>query len=386
MSYDNYLIAKTMEGLEEVLAKEISALGATHIEIIRRGVKFRGNKELMYRCNYWCRTALRIIKPIAEFQVRDQESLYDGVNKIAWEEYLDTSMTFAVDCITSHPELSHSHYAALKSKDAIVDRFRDREGSRPSINTSAPDLRINIHLSKERCTVSLDSSGSSLHLRGYRKTGGTAPLNEVLASGLILLSGWDVNSDFIDPMCGSGTLLIEAAMLALNLPPGHFRQAFGFEKWKDFDPVIFNEMREEAEDKKQRISFRIKGYDKSPEAMVASRQNIRSASLHKLIQIEKSAFEDIEDQTGPGIIITNPPYGERMEINDIISLYKSFGDKLKHSFEGFTAWVISADLDALKHVGLKPSRKIKLYNGKLECRFVKFELYKGSRRDGKGEF
>jgi putative N6-adenine-specific DNA methylase len=377
---DQNFIAKTFEGLEEVLARELAAIGAKNIRLLRRGIWFSGDTALMYRANYLCRTALRILKPIAEFPVTDEQSLYEGVQQINWDLYLDNKMTFAINCITSHKVLSHSQYASLKAKDAIVDLFRKRTGLRPSVNTEKPDLRINVHLSKDKCTISLDSSGSSLHLRGYRVAGGLAPLNEVLAAGMIQLSDWSGKSDFTDPMCGSGTLLIEAALYALNIPAGYYRQSYGFEKWKDFQPGLFQEIKIEAGLKEKDFKYQIRGYDSSPRAIISSRQNIGSARLRDHIKIIESSLEEIEEQINPGILISNPPYGERIKVDDAIQLYKSIGDKLKHAFEGFDAWIISADLDSLKHVGLKSSRKIKLYNGKLECRLLEYALYSGSKK------
>ena len=368
-------IAKTVSGLEEVLLNELKDLGATNLLLLRRAVGFDGSKELMYRANYICRTALRILKPLKSFDIIEQQALYDNIADIAWEELLDPTHTIAVDSIISDAVFTNSQYVSLKTKDAIVDRLRSKWGSRPFVNLDDPDLRINIHIYKQTCSVSLDSSGRSLHKRGYRVSTGIAPLNEVLASGLIHLAGWDRKSPFVDPMCGSGTLLIEAAMLSGKIPPGFFKPEFGFMKWKDFDPELWHRIKEEEDAKIVNPACLIRGCDISSRAIDSVLENIRFAKLINRIKVEVSPFESYAPPEGNGIVVTNPPYDERLPVNDMTAFYKKIGDILKKKYKGYEAWVISSDLRALKFIGLHPSKKITVFNGPLECRFVRFTLY-----------
>ncbi len=367
--------AKTVAGLEEILQKELDKIGAANTQILKRAVSFEGNKDLLYRANYCCRTALRILKPILVFPVTKQEDLYTKINKIPWEDYIGNNNSIAVDAVNATSVFTNSQYVALKTKDAVVDRFRDKTGSRPSVNLDNPDLRINIHLYKETCTVSLDSSGSSLHKRGYRHVTGPAPLNEVLAAGLIQLSGWDKTIPLYDPMCGSGTILIEANMSARNIPSGYFRPAFGFEKWIDFDPELWNKIREEENAKILDKGVEIFGSDISSRAIATATENVGFTKFQKQIQLEVAAFENTFSRGSSGMIICNPPYDERLQIDDIIEFYKSVGNVLKKKYKGFEAWIISSDMKALKFIGLHPSKKITVFNGPLECRFVRFTLY-----------
>jgi putative N6-adenine-specific DNA methylase len=368
-------IAKTVSGLEEVLLNELKDLGATNLLLLRRAVGFDGSKELMYRANYSCRTALRILKPLKSFEISEQQALYDNIADIAWEELLEPTHTIAVDSIISDAVFTNSQYVSLKTKDAKVDRLRTKWGSRPFVNLDDPDLRINIHIYKQTCSVSLDSSGRSLHKRGYRVSTGIAPLNEVLASGLIHLSGWDRKSPFVDPMCGSGTLLIEAAMLSGKIPPGYFKPEFGFMKWNDFDPELWHRIKEEEDAKIVIPGCLIRGCDISSRAIDSVLENIRYAKLVNRIKIEVSPFESYTPPEGNGIVVTNPPYDERLHVNDMTAFYKKIGDILKKKYKGYEAWVISSDLRALKFIGLHPSKKITVFNGPLECRFVRFTLY-----------
>jgi putative N6-adenine-specific DNA methylase len=373
------MIAKTFEGLEEVLAKELSDLGAEEIGLLKRGIEFKGDKKLLYKANYTCRTALRIIMPIARFRVTGEVMLYDNIKGIPWEKYLDTSGSFAVDSVISYSPFTHSGFVSLKAKDAIVDRFRDKFGKRPDVDTVDPDLRINVHLFREQCTVSLDSSGSSLHLRGYRKVQTEAPMNEVLAAGLILLSGWDRKMPFVDPMCGSGTLLIEAALLAGNVPSGYYRPLFGFEKWKDFDQKLWDIVQRECEEKIVEPGTPIRGFDRDSIAVDASLANIEEAGVEKFIKVELADFHTSPPPFPFGFLLTNPPYGERIKVDDIRQFYKNIGDVLKNKYAGYTAWLLGSDVEALKFIGLRPSRKIKVMNGPLECKLVKFDLYAGKK-------
>jgi len=371
----NSFIAKTITGLEEILFNELKDLGATNLALLRRAVGFDGSKELMYRANYACRTALRILKPLISFEIVEQQALYDNVAGVAWEDFLEPDDSIAVDSIISDSVFTNSQYVSLKTKDAIVDRLRTKWGTRPSVNLDNPDLRINVHIFKQTCSVSLDSSGRSLHKRGYRISAGLAPLNEVLASGLVFLSGWDRQSPFIDPMCGSGTLLIEAAMISDKIPPAFFKPEFGFMKWKDYDPELWFKIKEEEDAKMVNAGCTIRGCDISQKAVDSVMQNIRFAKLINRIKVEVSPFEAYFPPDEKGILVTNPPYDERLHIEDMIAFYKKIGDVLKKKYKGYEAWVISSDLKALKFIGLHPSKKITVFNGPLECRFVRFTLY-----------
>lgn len=380
----NYtMIAKTFYGLEAELAKELKAIGATEIEEISRAVSFKGDLECMYKANYLCYTALRILKPIAKFEVEDENDLYNEVKRIQWWNYMDVDQTLAINSVVSYSNITHSQYASLKSKDAIADGFREKFRRRPSVDLDNPDLRINIHIYKNQCTVSLDSSGSSLHKRGYRGVVDKAPLNEVLAAGLIKLSGWEGQTNFYDPMSGSGTLLIEAAMQARNTPAGHYRSSFGFMEWKDYDEKLWNKIVKEASENLKDFEYKIIGTDHSMKAVEFAKRNIRSAGFERYIEIKRSKLQNFELPISEGLMVTNPPYGERLEEDDIVELYKMIGDQLKQKFQGFNAWILSGNLDALKFVGLRPSRKIQVYNGAIECKFAKFEIYKGSKKQSK---
>lgn len=374
------LIAKTLFGLEEILAGDLTGIGALDVEILKRAVSFRGDNELMYKANYLCRTALRILKPIAGFEVDNEDDLYRNVRKIEWWKYMDVDDTLAIDGVVSNSVFTHSKYVALKTKDAIVDSFREKFDKRPSVNIVNPTLRINTHIYKNQCTLSLDSSGDSLHKRGYRIITDKAPINEVLAAGMILLSGWQKDCNFVDPMCGSGTILIEAALFANNIPPGYYRKGFGFEKWKDFDADLWNNIKKESLSEQTEFEYKIIGSDSSRKAIGIAKQNKRFASLHKDIEICYNSIENQVPPEGKGMLITNPPYGERLKSDDLIQLYKTIGDVLKKKYNGYTAWIISSDPEVLKFVGLKPSKKIILFNGPLECRFAKYEIYEGSRK------
>ncbi len=374
------MIATTLAGLEEILAAELGELGAHDIEILSRAVCFSGDKALLYRANLWCRTALRLLKPIATFTVHNEKELYRQVMDIEWWRYLDVGQTFSIDAVVYQSAVTHSHYAEQKAKDAIADRFRTRYGRRPDVSTGDPDVKINLHLSRDVCTLSLDSSGVSLHRRGYRVRSGPAPLNEVLAAGMIRLSAWDKDSCFIDPMCGSATLPIEAALIARNIAPGTFRKSFGFEKWNDFDKTLWENLKKEAWLWQRHFNHPIIGSDISGSMIRVAAQNIAHARLQDTISLENADAASLRPPCSYGIIITNPPYGERLGIADIDSFYKQLGDAFKNNFAGFTAWVLTADRQALKHVGLRPTKKITLFNGPLECKFAKFELYKGSKK------
>ncbi len=378
---DNFkMIAKTLFGFEEILATELRNLGAQKVETGVRMVSFYGDKGFMYKANIALRTALKILKPIKEFRAFNEQSLYKGIQNIDWTDFLSNNKTFVIDTTVNSEIFNHSQFVALKTKDAIVDQFRELTGQRPSIDKDFPDLRINIHIQNETCSVSLDTSGSSLHHRGYRTATNIAPINEVLAAGMLLLSGWDGQCDFLDPMCGSGTILAEAAMIACQIPANINRKEFAFEKWNDWDNDLFDKVTDSLLKKTRDFHYTIKGYDKAPSAVSKAKDNIRNANLDEYISISQENFFDTKKETdGKLFMVFNPPYGERLDI-DLERFYNEIGDTFKQNYPNTEAWFITANLEALKFVGLRPSRKIKLFNGKLEARLVKYEIYEGSKK------
>jgi len=378
------LIAKTFMGLEPVLAKELTQLGANDIQIGRRMVSFTGDKELMYRANFQLHTAIRILKPIRHFKAKSADEVYEEIKKTDWTEYLGTDKTFAVDAVVFSEEFRHSKFVSYKVKDAIVDQFREKTGKRPNISVANPDIRLNIHIAEDRCTLSLDSSGESLHRRGYRQESVEAPLNEVLAAGMILMSGWQGETDFIDPMCGSGTLLIEAALIAKNMAPGLFRKEYAFEKWPDFDADLFDEIYNDDSQERE-FKHHIYGYDIEMKAVNTARMNAKAAGLSADITIEQQDFKDFTQPKEKSIIITNPPYGERISTPDLLGTYRMIGERLKHEFKGNEAWVLSYREECFEQIGLKPSIKIPLYNGSLECEFRKYQMFDGKLKDFRHE-
>lgn len=376
-----YMLAKTMYGLEGVLAKELKDLGAQQIKVLNRAVSFKGDKGFMYKANLNLRTALRILKPIAHFQAHDEKELYQQLCKIDWTKYFDLESTFATHATTHSEIFTHSKYASLVMKDAIADTFREKTGKRPNVSPDDPDVSINLHIAKHTCTVSLDSSGDSLHKRGYKTDAVTAPMNEVLAAGLILLSGWNKEADFHDPMCGSGTILIEAALIAHNIPANIFREQFGFEGWKDFDENLWEKIKETSLDKERDYPGTISGADNFQKAVRISRVNIENALLYDNIKVKKEDFFESNVTEGT-FVLFNPPYGERIPV-EVDEFYEQVGNTLKHQYEGCTIWLISSDIKNLKFIGLRPSKKLKVMNGKLECSFRKFEVYEGSKKTKK---
>ena len=382
------LVAKTFHGLEEILAKELTELGASNIEIGNRMVAFTGDKALMYKANFCLRTAIRILKPIKHFKANTADEVYDNIKSIAWENYLDNTKSFAVDAVVFSNEFRHSKFVAYKVKDAIVDYFRDQTGERPSVRINNPDVLLNIHIAEDRCTLSLDSSGESLHRRGYRQEAVEAPLNEVLAAGMILMTGWKGECDLIDPMCGSGTIPIEAALIARNIAPGVFRKEFAFEKWVDFDQDLFDSIYNDDSQERE-FNHKIYGYDNNPKANEIAIRNVKAAGLSKEIELKLQPFQQFEQPKEKSIIITNPPYGERISTDDLLGLYKMIGERLKHAFAGNDAWILSYRDECFDQIGLKPSVKIELYNGALECQFRKYQLfdgkYKAFRQENEGK-
>ncbi|MGC9151510.1 MAG: THUMP domain-containing class I SAM-dependent RNA methyltransferase [Microbacter sp.] len=374
------IIVKTFQGLEEVLARELIHLGCNNVEIQRRAVRCTVNKTLLYKANLWLRTAIRILIPIATFNVSNDDQIYQEIKALDWSRYLSLNQTFAVDSTVYSEHFRHSQFVTYRVKDAIVDHFKEKYQQRPNVNAVDPDLSINIHIANRTCTVSLDSSGESLHKRGYRIEQTEAPLSEVLAAGMILLSGWHGESDFIDPMCGSGTLLIEAALIALNIPPGIYRSRFGFERWPDFDEELFNDI---YNDDSHAIPFehQIIGGDKSLRAVQIAESNIKTAGLTKYIRVETRPMESWPPPSAPAMILFNPPYGERLFTEELLDLYAMMGKTLKHTFAGNTAWVISSNIECLDHIGLKPAKRIHLMNGAIPCEFRKYELFAGKRNE-----
>lgn len=378
------LIAKTFQGLEEVLAKELTELGASDIEIGRRMVSFTGDKEMMYKANFCVRTAIRILKPIKHFEARTADEVYEAVKAIPWEDYMDARKTFAVDATVFSSEFRHSKFVAYRVKDAIADYFRERTDERPSVRINHPDLSLNIHIAETQCTLSLDSSGESLHRRGYRQEAVEAPLNEVLAAGMILMSGWKGECDLIDPMCGSGTIPIEAALIARNIAPGVFRKEYAFEKWNDFDQNLFDAIYNDDSQERE-FTHKIYGYDNNPKANAIATNNVKAAGLSKEITLKIQPFQQFEQPKEKSIIITNPPYGERISTDDLLGLHAMIGERLKHAFTGNDAWILSYREECFDQIGLKPSIRIPLFNGALECEYRKYELFDGKYKEFRSE-
>lgn len=378
---NNYkMVAKTLFGFEEILAKELRNLGASNVEEGVRSVSFEGDKGFMYKANLCLRTAIKIVKPVHSFNVVDENDLYKKIYRMDWSEYLSADTTFAIDTTINSENFTHSLYVSQKVKDAIVDKFRDTDGRRPDVDIKFPDVRLNIHIQKEHCNVSLDTSGRSLHQRGYRTATNIAPINEVLAAGLLLMSGWDGQCDFLDPMCGSGTFLTEAAMIACNIPANINRKEFAFEKWSDFDEELFEKIVDASLNMTREFHFKIVGYDKAPSAVAKAKDNVKNANLSEYITVDRMNFFETEKFTDKHLhMVFNPPYGERLDI-EMESFYASIGDTLKQNYPGTDAWFITSNLEALKFVGLRPSRKIKVFNSHLESKLVKYVMYEGSKK------
>ncbi len=380
MSANFKMLAKTFFGFEDLLENELKQLGAQDVEKGNRVVHFKGDKGFMYKANLSLRTALKILVPIHNSVVNGEHDLYQLAYDYPWEEHFTANETIAIDSVVFGEIFTHSLYVSQKVKDGIADSFRAKFGQRPTVDLKHPDVRINVHIDKNQCTFSLDSSGASLHHRGYRSATNIAPLNEVLAAGLILLSGWDQRTNFLDPMCGSGTIPIEAAMISCKIPANINRKEFAFEKWTDWDEDLYLTIEESQLNKIQGLAGTISGFDKAPSAVAKAKDNVRNANLEEFVSIDKdNFFFSQKEQEGPLHIVTNPPYGERLE-GDINALYGSFGDTLKQHYTNTQAWMITSNLEAMKHIGLRPSRKIKLFNGKLESRFLHFNIYPGTKK------
>jgi putative N6-adenine-specific DNA methylase len=374
------MVAKTLFGFEDILANELTQLGAQNVQKGVRVVTFEGDKGFMYKANLGLRTALKILKPIHTFKASNENMLYKGIQQIDWADYLSTYQTFLIDTTLHSDKFNHSQFVALKSKDAIVDQFREKTGERPDIDKDFPDLKLHVHIDREMVTVSLDTSGESLHRRGYKTATNIAPINEVLAAGMLILSGWDGETNFMDPMCGSGTILAEAAMIACNIPANINRKEFAFEKWNDWDSELFDKILDSLLSKTRDFHHKIIGYDKAPSAVKKAIDNIHNANLSEFITITEQDFFNTEKELeGKLHMVFNPPYGERLDIQ-LERFYREIGDTLKKNYSDTDAWFITGNIEALKFVGLRPSRKIKLFNGKLEARFAKYQMYAGSKR------
>lgn len=370
---------KTFFGLETVLGEEIKKLGGRNVELKNRAVNCEGDLGFLYKINYAARTALKILVPIDEFKAYNETKYYDRLFKFEWDEFMDVNQTFAIDSTVNSERFSHSQFMTFKMKDAIVDYFQNKYGRRPSIETKSPDIKFHLHIDRELVTISLDSSGDALFKRGYRKEQGEAPINEVLASGMLQLAGWDGKGNFLDPMCGSGTLLIEAAMIAMDLPAQLYRRRFGFQNWKNYDDDLFATIKQHRVDRIREFHGKIVGYDIDGRMLDAARINVESAEMEDVIEVRRENFFDTKKDMFPLLMVFNPPYDERISINDD-DFYKKIGDTFKTSYPNTLAWLISSDLDAPKKIGLRPSRKIKLFNGKLETRFLQYEMYEGTKK------
>ncbi|MBQ8737755.1 MAG: methyltransferase [Bacteroidaceae bacterium] len=378
------IIAKTFQGLEEVLAKELTTLGANNIEIGRRMVAFTGDKEMLYKANFCLRTAVKVLKPILNFTANDADEIYEVVKNTDWTQYMDVTNTFLVDAVVFSENFRHSKFAAYRVKDGIADFFREKTGERPNVSITNPDIRINIHIAENDVTISLDSSGESLHQRGYRTGSVPAPLNEVLAAGIIMLTGWDGECDLIDPMCGSGTILIEAALIAMNIYPGVFRKEFAFEKWKDFDEELFDRIYNDDSQERD-FDYKIYGYDINRQAVAIATENVRSAGVNKVVEVMQRDFYEFEEPRQKSIMITNPPYGERITTDDILGLYSTIGERLKHAFVGNDAWIFSYKEECFAKIGMRPSTRYTLPNGGLECELRKYQIFDGKLSDRREE-
>ena len=380
------MLAKTFKGLEDILAKELIELGANNVQIERRAVSFTGDKRMLYTANFCLRTASRVLVPIASFKAKKTDDIYEQVKQVDWSQYMTAKTTFQIDATVYSDLFRHSQFVTYRVKDAIVDWWMEQGGVRPSVQLTNPDLYLNVHIAGDNVTVSLDSSGESLHKRGYRVANTQAPINEALAAGMLLLAGWKGQSDFYDPMCGSGTLLIEAALIARNIAPGIYRKGFAFEKWASFDADLFEDV--SSDDSRERdFEHKIYGSDAGFYAVQAATKNVQSAGLQRDIDVKQIRVEELrlaDRDTEGALVMMNPPYGERLsQDKNVLRLYQDMGTALKHQFSGATAWIISSNEDALKCVGLRPAKKIHLVNGDLECLFNKYELFKGDRKTWK---
>lgn len=380
------MLAKTFKGLEQVLASELIELGANNIQIQRRAVSFTGDKRMLYAANFCLRTASRILVPIATFKAKTADDIYDHVKQVDWAQYMTTKTTFQIDATVYSDLFRHSQFITYRVKDAVVDWWMEHSGVRPNVQLTNPDLYLNVHIAGDMITLSLDSSGESLHKRGYRVANTQAPINEALAAGMLLLAGWHGQSDFYDPMCGSGTLLIEAALIARNIAPGIYRKGFAFEKWASFDADLFEDVYND-DSRERDFHHKIYGSDAGFYAVQTAQKNIQSANLQRDIEVKQIRIEELrlaDKNTDGALVMMNPPYGERLsQDKNVLRLYQDMGTALKHQFNGATAWIISSNEEALKCVGLRPAKRIRLMNGELECLFNQYVLFSGDRKTWK---
>jgi putative N6-adenine-specific DNA methylase len=376
-------VAKTLYGLEKVLSEELIGLGAGDVQTANRAVLFEGDMSLLYRVNYAARTALSVLLVIADFRIRSKDDLYKGGLKINWDRYMDPDDTFSIVPVINSPHFGHTGYPGLILKDSVADYFRNKTGRRPSVDNSNPRLLINLHISNDTVTISLDSSVVPLFKRGYRQGQSVAPLNEVLAAGIILLSGWKVSATLTDPMCGSGTILIEAGLIACRIPPGKFRQFYGFERWKNFDEDLYEKIKLDCNSLIIPSAVKIFGSDISEQTIQVAKANVARTGLNDVIFIETSDFKDLRSTDDKGYLFLNPPYGQRIQPEEIDNLYNMIGTTLKHNFPGNIAWLITSNKESLKHIGLKPKEKHILFNGALECILLKYEMYQGTKKQGR---
>lgn len=380
------IIAKTFFGLEEILKTEVESIGATNIKVLNRAVEFEGDLETLYTANLKLRTALSVITPIFDFRAKSEEELYQKMVNFDWGRVFNLHQTFAVFSVVNSERFTHSQYVSLKAKDAIADHFRKKYNERPNVDKKFADIKIVLHINQDKVTVLLDTSGKALFQRGYKAEVTEAPINEVLAAGIIMMSGWDKKTPFVDPMCGSGTFLIEAAMIAANFAPNLFRTRFGFQNLKNYDEELWKSIVEKANKDANYDIPQIFGNDISDEAIAIAQQNINNTGFKRHITLECSHFTNFEHELEGGIVVTNPPYDERLKSANIIELYQDLGDTFKEKYAGFDCWVFSGNLDALKRLGLKHSRRIKLFNGPIEGRLNLFKMYEGSKRTKYNEF
>jgi putative N6-adenine-specific DNA methylase len=378
---DLRIVVSTYAGLEELLAKELRQLGGRDVEIHTRAVSCVGDKGFMYKVNFCSRLALRVMVSLTSFNIKDGDDLYREVAAIDWTEFMKVSQTFAVRCTLNSELFDTNLYPALKVKDAIADSFRSNGGKRPDVEKENPDLEVMVFINRDRCTILLNSSGESLHRRGYRAEVDKAPLSEVLAAGIIMLSGWEPHKPLVDFMCGSGTIPIEAALMAANIPPGTFRKQFAFEKWPDFDEALYKTIREKQIERINDNPVRIYGNEINRFVIAKAEENVRNAGVEDMVQLSLGDFNDFERPSGNGVVIINPPYGEKLQPEDLEALYKSIGDRFKKHYAGYKAWIFTGSPEGAKAVGLRSNRKIKLFNGPIECRLLGYELFEGSKKD-----
>ena len=370
---------KTFYGLETILAEELKKLGGRNVEIKTRAVNCEGDLGFLYKVNYSARTALKVLVPIYEFKAFNEQKFYEKLTRFNWDDYMKINQTFSIDATVHSERFTHSQFMTLKMKDAIVDFFNRKYQKRPTIDTRNPEIKFSLHIDRDMVTISMDSSGDPLYKRGYKRQQGEAPINEVLASGMLQIAGWDGKGNFLDPMCGSGTILIEAAMIAMNLPAQIFRKSFGFQNWKNYDEELFQKIKEFRINRIKEFTGKIVGYDIDNKMLNIARETIEIAEMEEVIEVKKQDFFESKKDLFPLLMVFNPPYDERITIR-YEDFYKKIGDTFKQGYPNTLAWMISSDLEAVKKVGLRPSRKVKLYNGKLETRFLQYEMYEGTKK------